>query len=146
MTLKLAQFCDDPQKIFTKSSYPKKIFIFLKTQKSIEIQNFEPQKIVRAYVYGKISEYPHGSKTFTKTASFWNSTLQAQKFKHGFFHSCGSELILGPQPLCGMSVHTFTKTASYWNLTLQVQKFKHRFFQLKFEGTPSLQVHSLNKT
>ena len=44
MTLKLAQFCDDPKKISTKSSYPKKIFIFLKTQKNIEIQNFEPQK------------------------------------------------------------------------------------------------------
>ena len=44
MTLKLAQFCDDPQKISTKSSYPQKIFIFLKTPKNIEIQNFEPQK------------------------------------------------------------------------------------------------------
>ena len=58
MTLKLAQFCDDPQKISTKSSYPKKIFIFLKTQKNIEIQNFEPQKMGRAYVCVKISEYP----------------------------------------------------------------------------------------
>ena len=44
MTLKLAQFCDDPPKISTKSSYPKKISIFLKTQKNIEIQNFEPKK------------------------------------------------------------------------------------------------------
>ena len=44
MTLKLAQFCDDPQKISTKSEYPQKIFIFLKTPKNIEIQNFEPQK------------------------------------------------------------------------------------------------------
>ena len=44
MTLKLAQFCDDPQKISTKSSYAQKIFIFLKTQKNIEIQNFEPKK------------------------------------------------------------------------------------------------------
>ena len=58
MTLKLAQFCDDPQKISTKSSYPKKIFIFLKTPKNIEIQNFEPQKMGRAYVCVKISEYP----------------------------------------------------------------------------------------
>ena len=58
MTLKLAQFCDDPQKISTKSSYPKKIFIFLKTQKNIEIQNFEPKKMGRAYVCVKISEYP----------------------------------------------------------------------------------------
>ena len=58
MTLRLAQFCDDPKNIFTKSSYPKKIFIFLKTPKNIEIQNFEPQKMGRAYVCVKISEYP----------------------------------------------------------------------------------------
>ena len=44
MTLKLAKFCDDPKKISTKSSYPQKIFIFLKTPKNIEIQNFEPPK------------------------------------------------------------------------------------------------------
>ena len=44
MTLELVQFCDDPKKISTKSSYPKKILIFLKTQKNIEIQNFEPKK------------------------------------------------------------------------------------------------------
>ena len=58
MTLKLAQFCDDPQKISTKSSYPPKILIFLKTPKNIEIQDFEPQKMGRAYVCVKISEYP----------------------------------------------------------------------------------------
>ena len=58
MTLKLVQFCDDPQKIATKSSYPQKILIFLKTQKNIEIQNFEPKKMGRAYVCVKISEYP----------------------------------------------------------------------------------------
>ena len=44
MTLKLAQFCDDPQKISTKSSYPQKILIFLKNPKNIEIHSFEPQK------------------------------------------------------------------------------------------------------
>ena len=58
MTLKLAQFCDNPQKISTKSSYPQKIFIFLKTPKNIKIQIFEPQKIARGYVCVKISEYP----------------------------------------------------------------------------------------
>ena len=62
MTLKLAKFCDDPNKISTKSSYPKKIFIFLKTPKNIEIQNFEPQKKGRAYVCVKISDNsPWGS-------------------------------------------------------------------------------------
>ena len=45
MILKLAQFCDDPPKISTKSSYPQKISFFLKTPKNIEIQNFEPQKM-----------------------------------------------------------------------------------------------------
>ena len=44
MTRKLAQFCDDPKKISTKSLYPQKIFIFLKTPKNIEIRNFEPKK------------------------------------------------------------------------------------------------------
>ena len=43
-----------PQNLHT----PKKIFIFLKTQKNIEIQNFEPKKMGRAYVCVKISEYP----------------------------------------------------------------------------------------
>ena len=58
MTLKLAQFCYDQKKISTKSSYPQKMFIFLKTPKNIEIQNFEPKKMGRAYVCVKISEYP----------------------------------------------------------------------------------------
>ena len=61
MSLKLAQFCDDPPKISTKSSYPQKIFKFLKAPKNIEIQNFEPQKMGRAYVCVKISEYPPGT-------------------------------------------------------------------------------------
>ena len=67
MTLKLAQFCDDPKKISTKSSYPQKILIFLKTQKNIEIQNFEPKKMGRAYVCVKISEYPPWDTTPPKT-------------------------------------------------------------------------------
>ena len=53
MTPKLDKFCDDPKKISTKSSYPQKIFIFLKTPKNIEIQ-----KNARAYVCAKISENP----------------------------------------------------------------------------------------
>ena len=50
MTPKLAQFCDDPQKISTycPQKYPQtlhtqKKFIFLKTPKNIEIQNFDPK-------------------------------------------------------------------------------------------------------
>ena len=45
-------------KIYPQNLHTPKIFIFLKTQKNIEIQNFEPPKMVRAYVYVKISEYP----------------------------------------------------------------------------------------
>ena len=51
-----------PQNLHT----PKNI-IFLKTPKNIEIQNFEPKKMGRAYVCVKISEYPPGrllSSTF----------------------------------------------------------------------------------
>ena len=43
-----------PQNVHTQ----KKIFIFLKTQKNIEIQKFDPKKMDRAYVSMNISEYP----------------------------------------------------------------------------------------
>ena len=81
MTLKLAKFCDDPKKISTKSSYPQRIFIFLKTPQKIEIQNFEPpppkkkkKKKARAYVCAKISESPHGYLVahVLKTSTFSN--------------------------------------------------------------------------
>ena len=47
----------------TRQKYPHtlhtpKIYISLKTPKNFEIQNFEPQKMTRAYVCMKISEYP----------------------------------------------------------------------------------------
>ena len=58
MTLKLAQFCDDPKKYPQNLYTPQKILIFLKTPKNIEIQNFEPPKMGRANVCVKISEYP----------------------------------------------------------------------------------------
>ena len=45
------------QKKYPKIFIPQKIFIFLKTQKNIEIQNFETKKMTRAYVCMKISEY-----------------------------------------------------------------------------------------
>ena len=43
-----------PQNLHT----PQNIFIFLKNLKNIEIQNFEPKKMTRAYVCMKISVYP----------------------------------------------------------------------------------------
>ena len=77
MNLKLAKFCDDLKKISTKFSYPQKIFIFLKTPKNIEIQNFEPQKMGRAYVCVKISEYPPWGVDPEQTAVWSESTLSA---------------------------------------------------------------------
>ena len=55
----------------TPKKYPQnlqtQIFFYFseKTLKIIEIQNFEPRKMTRAYVYMKISEYPPppGGKT-----------------------------------------------------------------------------------
>ena len=74
-TKKISQFCTlTLKKISTKSSYPQKIFIFLKTRKNIEIQNFEPQKIAQAYVRVKISEYPpgdHASCSFSDSLKVW---------------------------------------------------------------------------
>ena len=48
------------QKNIHKIFIPQQILIFLRTPKNIEIQNFEPKKMTRAYlhVYVKISEYP----------------------------------------------------------------------------------------
>ena len=60
MTLKLAQFCDDPKKNPQNLHTPQKYTFFSKTQKNIEIQNFEPKKTARAYECVKISEYPLG--------------------------------------------------------------------------------------
>ena len=44
MTLKLAQFCDDPKKYPQNLHTPPQKNIFLKTQKNIDIQNFKPKK------------------------------------------------------------------------------------------------------
>ena len=57
MTLKLAQFCDDPKKYPQNLHTPKNIH-FSENPKNIEIQNFEPKQMGRAYVCVKISEYP----------------------------------------------------------------------------------------
>ena len=91
MTLKLAQFFDDPKKISTKSSYPKKIFIFLKTQKNIEIQNFEPKKMGRAYVCVKISEYPPGGTP----AHFFFQCVNLVIFKRILLKSSVTQICLG---------------------------------------------------
>ena len=58
-------------KKYRQNFHTQKILIFLKTQKNIEIQNFEPKKMDRAYVCMKISGYPP-PPTHT-----WESTRQA---------------------------------------------------------------------
>ena len=73
MTLKLAQFCDDPKKLSTKSSYPKKILIFLKTPKNIEIQNFEPKKWSESTYVLKYQSTPLGYNPLLKLFKrFWS--------------------------------------------------------------------------
>ena len=44
-------------KKYPENLHTQKIFNFLKTLKNIEILNFEPPKMAKAYVYMKISEY-----------------------------------------------------------------------------------------
>ena len=57
MAPKYSPILSRPQNNIHKIFIPQKIFIFLKTPKNIEIQNFEPQKMTRVYVCMKISEY-----------------------------------------------------------------------------------------
>ena len=107
MTLKLTQFCVDPQKISTKSSYPPKIFIFLKTPQNIEIQNFEPKKIARAYVCVKISEYPPPPPPGTPSyKTFWIHSCKGAKLffvafdkPRGFIFVCAmvNHIMYGPR-------------------------------------------------
>ena len=59
-TLKPAQFCDDPQKYPQNHHTPKKYSFFWKPPRNIEIQNFEPPKIARAYVCVKYQSTPLG--------------------------------------------------------------------------------------
>ena len=61
MALKLAQFCDYPQKISTKSSYPKRIFIFLKTKKILDFRILNPKKWAEPTYVWKYQSTPLGS-------------------------------------------------------------------------------------
>ena len=72
-----------PPKNIHKIFIPPKTFICLKTPKNIEIENFESPKMVPAYVYMKISEYPPplthtpGAATPTKH-SLWSITTESR--------------------------------------------------------------------
>ena len=54
MTSKYSPILWWPQKNIHKIFIPQKLFILLKTPKNIEIQNFEPKKMDRAYECMKI--------------------------------------------------------------------------------------------
>ena len=53
-------------KKYPQNLHTQKIFIFLKTPKNIEIQNFEPKKMGRAYVCVKIPPLGHGLRQIRK--------------------------------------------------------------------------------
>ena len=53
------------QKNIHKNFIPQKNIHFSENPKNIEIQNFEPKKMGRAYVCVKISEYPPGGEVGT---------------------------------------------------------------------------------
>ena len=57
MTLKYSPICDDPKKYPQNLHTPKNIH-FSEAPKTTEIQNFEPQKLARAYLCMKIPEPP----------------------------------------------------------------------------------------
>ena len=58
-------------KKYPQNFIPKKFLFFLKTQKNIEIQNFEPQKMDQAYVCMKISEDPPPGPPPPITTNIW---------------------------------------------------------------------------
>ena len=101
-----------PQKNIHKVFIPKKIFIFLKTQKNIEIQNFEPKKMDRAYVCMKISEYPP-----------WGCMVNRQfssRFRNGNCYCC---LVYRPYP--SRFHHTYLDCCMvYWPYS---SRFRHAY-------------------
>ena len=54
----IVQFCYDPPKNIDKIFIPQKIFIFLKTPKNIEIQNFEPKNDPSLRMYENVRVPP----------------------------------------------------------------------------------------
>ena len=68
-----SQFCDDPKKNIHKNLHTQKNIHFSQNPPppKIEIQNFEPQKMGRAYVCVKISEYPPGTSPCNDVTSRW---------------------------------------------------------------------------
>ena len=75
MTIKLVQFYDNP-KTYPRNLHTPKLFIFLKTPKNIEIQKFEPQNMVRAYVYMKISVFPSRHSLGDPSANIFDVTTR----------------------------------------------------------------------
>ena len=105
-----------PKKNIHKIFIPKKIFIFLKAPKNIEIQNFEPKKMDRAYVCMKISEYPPGAddgptlNTGLVALLFFRGTQTCTARKPYIFVIFGGG---GPDPLSPPSGSAHTEDAVY---------------------------------
>ena len=74
-----------PKNIF-KIFIPPKLFIFLKTPKNIEIQNFETKKMSRAYVCMKISEYPPRGWLFCFENRQCYYVLDTKTETHVYYH------------------------------------------------------------
>ena len=81
MTLKLAQFCDDPKKISTKSSYPQKILRFSENPKKYWNSELWSQKNSPepTYVWKYQSTHP-GVQT---TCEFHDLNMDFQPFDNG---------------------------------------------------------------
>ena len=73
---------------------PPKIFSFLKTPKIIKIQNFEPQKIARAYV----PRGTNGQRDLNEESPFFsNLKFQTSLFLFGTSHKSACKLLLPDQ-------------------------------------------------
>ena len=81
MTTKYSPILWWPPKNIHKIFILKKILFFLKTPKIIEIQNFEPKEITRAYVCMKLSEYPPPPPG--DADGMWDAQKYMQQYKMG---------------------------------------------------------------
>ena len=85
LSLKLFQFCDDPQKYIHKFCIPQKIFIFLTPPppQSIEIQNFEPKNDPSLCIYENREPPPPHTHTHTHLGNWlmsWGLRERLNKF------------------------------------------------------------------
>ena len=107
-----------PPKKYPQNLHTQKIFIFLKTLKNIEIQNFEPPKMTLAYVCMKISEYP----------------TPLGVYSHFFLHiGSGSASTVHPK----INIRNFKHPQKIFEILARTQKISPiLFLDLKGDGNP----------